>query len=198
MKQEIDNIDKILPFIAPESEDDFYFLQILKRKKENPEIGSNSIVIRNYYIKSQEHLLKVYNEVKDICRVTNSRAMITLNKKSFYNVAFKTFENMSHCMMNKDFTNISNQYDKAIGQTNADKNKKFIIDIDIKDEQFLEEVVSFLFTIEPVGIKHLAFIPSKAGFHIISKPFNTQKFSEKYPELDIQRNNPSNLFIPNI
>lgn len=193
---EIDNIDRILPFIVPESEDDFYFLQILKRKKENPELGSNSVVIRNYYIKSQEHLLKRYNEIKDICRATNSRAMITLNKKSFYNVAFKTFENMSHCMMNKDFTNISNQYDKAIGQTNADNKKKWIVDIDTKDTDFKEELTAYVYALEPLGAKQLAFIPSKAGCHLISKPFNMQKFSEKYPDVDVQKNNPTNLFIP--
>lgn len=32
----MDNIDKILPFLKFESEDDFYYLQILQRKKENP------------------------------------------------------------------------------------------------------------------------------------------------------------------
>lgn len=193
---EIDNIKQLLPFITPVSSDDYYFLQILKRKKENPEIGSNSVVIRNYYIKSQEHLLKIYEDVKAICRATNSRAMLQLNKRSFENTAYKTLENIANCMMNKDFINIGNQYDRAVGQTNADKDKKWIIDVDVKDEGFVNDILNFIEFLEPAGNKFLALVPSKAGFHIISKPFNMQKFAIVYPELDVQKNNPSNCFIP--
>ena len=50
----VDNLDKILPLLKFESEDDFYYLQILQRKKENPQLGSNSRVIKNYYIKIVE------------------------------------------------------------------------------------------------------------------------------------------------
>lgn len=32
----VDNLRLILPFLKFESEDDFYYLQILQRKKENP------------------------------------------------------------------------------------------------------------------------------------------------------------------
>lgn len=198
MKKEIDNIDLVLPFINPKSPDDFYFLQILKRKKENPELGSNSVVIRNYYIKSKEHLLKVYPEVKEICRVTNSRAMIQLNKRSFENVAYKTLENIGHCFMNKDFINMSNQYDRAIGQTNADKEKKWIVDIDEPFDETEHALLTFCINnLQPIGKeKELAVIPSKSGYHLISSPFNKEEFSKIYPSLDIQGNNPTNLFIP--
>lgn len=194
---EIDNLQILLPFINPESADEFYFLQILKRKKENLELGSNSVVIRSYYIKSQEHLAKIYDEVKEICRVTNSRAMLQLNKRSFEGVFYKFNENIANCLSNKDFINMSKQYDRAIGQTNADSgNKKWIVDIDVEDINFVDEITGFISTLEPVGLKQIAFIKSKSGWHIISKPFNMQKFSEKYPGIDVQKNNPTNLFIP--
>lgn len=194
---EIDNINQILPFINPTSSDEFYFLQILKRKKENPEIGSNSIVIRDYYIKDREHLLKVYEDVKAICRATNSRAMFQLNKRSFESVFYKFNENIANTLSNKNFIDMGNQYARAIGQTNADSNnKKWIIDIDVNDSNFVDEIVLFINELEPIGLKPLAFLESKSGFHIISKPFNMQKFSEKYPDIDIQKNNPTNLFIP--
>lgn len=59
----IDNIELILPFLKFESKDDFYYLQILQRKKENPQLGSNSRVIKNYYISSQE-FNKIYPEIE--------------------------------------------------------------------------------------------------------------------------------------
>jgi len=38
----INNFDLLSKFITPETEDDFWFVQILKRKKEHPELKSNS------------------------------------------------------------------------------------------------------------------------------------------------------------
>ena len=56
----INNFDLIKPMLKFESEDDFYFIQILQRKKDNPEgvNGSNnsSRLVKGYYIKSIEHL----------------------------------------------------------------------------------------------------------------------------------------------
>jgi hypothetical protein len=39
-------------------EDYFYFIQIIQRKKEIPELGSNNRVIRSYMISSLEKLEK--------------------------------------------------------------------------------------------------------------------------------------------
>jgi hypothetical protein len=49
---------------------------------------------------------------------------------------------------------------------------------------------------EPDGIKFITLIPSKSGFHIIMKPFNLQKFKSEYPDVEIHKNNPTNLYIP--
>lgn len=46
----INNLELILPLLEFLSEDDFYHLQIIKRKKEHPELGSNSYVVKTYYI----------------------------------------------------------------------------------------------------------------------------------------------------
>lgn len=42
----VDVKDKIQDFLIFENNDDFYLLQVLKRKKENPQLGSNSRVIK--------------------------------------------------------------------------------------------------------------------------------------------------------
>ena len=77
----INNLEIIKPLLNFSSEDDFYFLQILQRKKENPQLGSNSRVIKNYYIKSVEHLELRYPEIIELCSVFNARASIRLNKE---------------------------------------------------------------------------------------------------------------------
>jgi hypothetical protein len=39
-------------------------------------------------------------------------------------------------------------------------------------------------------------IPTKNGFHLITKKFNVMEFKEKYPDLVIQKKNPTLLFLP--
>lgn len=191
----IDNINKILPFLKFESEDDFYYLQILQRKKENPQIGSNSRVIKNYYITSEKYLLDRYEEIKILCEVFNARASIRLNKRSFEKVGFKTMENLANTIMNREYKFLNKSYDRACGLLNNEKEKKWILDIDKKEISPL--MMAFLDNdIEPIGSKIYEIINSKSGYHLITKPFNTQKFREKYPEIEIHKDNPTNLYIP--
>jgi len=42
------------------------------------------------------------------------------------------------------------------------------------------------------GIKKL----SKSGLHIITTPFNISEFNKKYTDIEIHKDNPTNLYIP--
>lgn len=193
----IDNIKLILPFLKFENEDDFYYLQILQRKKENVGIGSNSRVIKNYYITSKEYLLKRYDEIKKLCEFFNARASIRLNKRSFEKVGFKMLENTANSMRNREYKFLNKSYDRACGQGHDDKNKKWILDVD--DSTWLnsqtEELIEFLHNLQPIGNKYIIEIPSKSGLHIITSPFNIEEFNKKYQGIEIHKDNPTNLFI---
>lgn len=192
----IDNIDKILPFLNFKSDDDFYYLQLLQRKKENPQLGSNSKVIKNYYITSQDYLLNSYDEIKTLCHTFNARAMIRLNKRSFEKVGFKCLENIANTMQNREYNHLMKSYDRACGLLNNEKTKKWILDI---DEPFtvgkLYEIDCEILKITDFVDKIIAMIPSKNGFHIICTPFNLEKFKEKYPEIEVCKDSPTNLYI---
>lgn len=191
----VNNLEKILPFLTFESADDFYYLQILQRKKENPEIGSNSKVIKNYYITSQQYLIERYDEIIKLCEVFNARASIRLNKRSFESVGFKTLENIANSMRNREYKFLKASYDRACGVGHNDKNKKWILDIDEKEVSPI--MLAFIdHNIEPKSSKLYEIIPSKSGFHVITKPFNTQEFSKEYSDIEIHKDNPTNLYIP--
>ena len=194
----IDNLRLILPFLEFESKDDFYYLQILQRKKENPQLGSNSRVIKNYYITSEQYLLDRYDEIKKLCEVFNARAMIRLNKRSFEKVGFKCMTNLANTMMNKEYSFLKASYDRACGLGHNDSEKKWILDVDEKmidkDLLLLSSTINECLPLRDRTI--LQFIPSKNGFHLICLPLNTQEFIKKYPEIEIHKDNPTNLFIP--
>ena len=203
----IDCIELIKDLLVFETNDDFYFLQILQRKKENPNLGSNSKVIKNYYITSTEHLIEKYDEIKSLCNMFNARASLRLNKRSFEKVAFKSLENFANVMQTKEYKHIMNCYDKACGLLNNEKQKKWIVDIDRNELVWLEQIINSVQESEPNGNKIIIQLPTKSGIHLITKPFNVIQFKEnlknelsKYSmneiTIDIHKDNPINLFIP--
>jgi hypothetical protein len=194
----VDNIEIIKPLLKFKSDDDFYYLQILQRKKENRLLTSNSRVIKNYYIRSVEYLENVYDEIKTLCNVFNARASIRLNKRSFEKVGFKTMVNIANTIANKEYSFLRKSYDRACGSNHNDNVKKWILDIDCDDwvSHQTEELVEFLYNLQPIGNKFIAEVPSKSGLHFITTPFNIIDFNKKYDGIEIHKDNPTNLYIP--
>ncbi len=200
----IDNLEIIQPLLTFDNEDDFYFLQLIQRKKENPQLGSNSKVIKNYYISNYRYLLDHYHEIKKLCKLFNARAMIRLNKRSYQKVALKTIQNVANSIANGEYVFVKKSYDRACGQGHNDKVKKWIIDIDeILLNKEIKKLKNLVNVCAPMGIiKVISEIPSKNGIHLISIPFNIQELQlrmmgePKFLNISIHKDNPTNLFIP--
>jgi hypothetical protein len=189
------NFDIILPLLKFTSEDDFYYLQILQRKKENKNIGSNTRVIKNYYIGSIDYLLKHKDEIINLCKFFNARASIRLNKRSYKKAAFKSLEKITNQILNEDYISVKSFYSRVVGQYSNDKNKTWIIDID-GTKVVDENLIKFINSCMPEGNKIVEKIPSKSGVHLITKPFDLREFGSKYPDFEVHKDNPTNLFIP--
>jgi hypothetical protein len=189
----IDNFDKIIPFLSFETEDDFYHLQIIKRKKENSELGSNSLVVKTYYVKSVEYLNKIRNEVITLCDLTNSRACLNLNRRSFEKLAFHTLRKVTEQILNKDYKSVKRAYESCCGAFSNEKDKKWIIDFDEFDEDKINIIINNIKNCSPnTGFpKVLGLIPTKNGYHIITKPFNINEYGEG---LTIHKDNPTILY----
>lgn len=196
----IDNFEIIKGLLKFESPDDFYHLQILKRKKENPELGSNSYVVKTYYIKSVEYLEKKRNEIINLCEFNNARACINLNRRSFERLAFHMLKKVTDQIMNKDFKSVRKAYESVCGAYSNEPNKKWIIDIDYKD--ISEEERGVIFNYIKLLIKEtgkdetITIIPTRNGEHWITSPFNLGIFRENYGgTIDVHKDNPTILYI---
>jgi len=199
----INNFKKISELLQFDSDDEFYFVQIIKRKKENPELGSNNVVVHSYYISSAEQLLKLENEIALLTALHNARAYINLNRCSYERVAFQTLKNVADRIMNKDFRSVKRAYNTCCGQFTIENLKKWVIDVDCPEgmfkndvlyQHFLNEILFAIKDIEPIGDKHVATIETRNGFHLITTPFNMEKFSKLYPNVDVHKNNPTLLY----
>ena len=176
------------------NEDDYYFLQILTRKKDGHENNRN---IKNYFIRSIEYLDDKYEEIKDICNYFNARAMLRLNRRSYKKTAFTMLRLLSDALSNEDYKSIKNLYLSAAGRTRTNGEKRWIVDIDdTSDLSWVLEIEMFIDNhIKPEGTKIIKRLPTKNGIHIITKPFDLQEFKKTY-SLDVHKDNPINLYIP--
>ncbi len=201
----IDNFSQIKSLLKFDSEDDFYHLQIIKRKKDNPDAqgrNNNARCMKTYYVTSPEYLDIKREEMIALCNIHNARACINLNRRSFEKIAYQTLIKITGQIMSKDFKSARRAYDSVCGANSNEKSsKKWIIDIDTKDESFLFGLERDLYFLQPAGHKIITMIPTKSGYHIITSPFNKSKFKEICQNLgmevpDLQCDNPTILFIP--
>lgn len=172
----INNTELIKPFLIFSSEDDFYFLQILKRKKEHLELGSNSYTVKTYFIKSLQDLEFAQGEIKCLCDYHNARAYINLNKRSFEKTAFHTLKKITDIIIGKDYKSARKAYPSVCGMYMSESDKKWVVDIDdVEGRMHYVQSIGFnINKLQPEGHKVLALIPTKNGVHLITKPFNTE------------------------
>lgn len=196
-------IRKLLNF---RSDDDFYFLQILQRKKENPDLPKSVRVIDIFYIDSFESFDKYRQRIIDKCEAFKARAYINLNRRSYKQVALETLKQAARLISEENYKPIKNIYNSACGQASNEKglSKKWIIDIDDKNFN-IDGIKESLKKCNP-GIgedKILNIIPTNHGFHIITTPFAVNEFNKYYFEVtkrcwnndfDLHKNNPTILY----
>ena len=208
----INNLELIKPLLKFESDDDFYYLQILQRKKDPNPIGlglgtsNNARTIKNYFISNVEYLERKMPEIIALCNLFNARASIRLNKRSYKKVGYRALQKIANTMANGEFEHLKSSYSKACGTGhNAGKNKTWVIDIDKEDLDKFEDLIAVLTTpaLRPEGEKIIATIPSKTRLHLITKPFDIKQFKESgyvkltgLDKLEIHKDNPTNLYIP--
>jgi hypothetical protein len=191
----VDNFEQIKSLLKFDDEDSFYLVQIIKRKKENKELGSNSHIVKFYYIKSAEDLDKDKEEMVLLANFHNARVCINLNKRSFEKTAFHTLKKITDQILNKDFKNVRKAYNSVCGMHAGELDKTWIVDIDEKG-RYANKVLKDLDEIQPMGNKLIAIIETKNGVHLITRPFNIQKFKEWFPNIDVHKNNPTIIYIP--
>lgn len=199
----VNNFNEIAELLTFNNNDEFYFLQILQRKKDNPNIkgtNNNSRVVKTYYIRSVEHLLSKEDEIINICCLFNARAGINLNRRSFKKCALQTARLILDQIANNDYNHAKNAFNSICGRYSSETDKKWMLDYDEELLKFDEitDIENNLYKCRPIGEKIIQIIKTKNGQHIITKPFKIKEADhilKKY-QLDIHKNNPTILFIP--
>jgi hypothetical protein len=203
----IDNINIIKPLLNFEKQGDFYMLYVFKRKKDQPEgerDNHQSVrTIKTYCIESIDHLERRYDEIKQLCEMFKARAYIHVQKQNHFDVSLNMMVALAQRIQDGN-TNQKGLFDSVVGQIKTQE-KRWIIDIDnvsmdgfnhdpyhVSMRQYINELQK-----EAGKEQGMTFLKTRSGFHIITQPFNVMKFKERYPDVDIQKKNPTLLYYPN-
>jgi hypothetical protein len=194
----IDNIEIIKPLLNFENEGDFYMLYVFKRKKDQPEgerDNHQSVrTIKTYCVESIEYLDKRYDEIKQLCEIFKARAYIHIQKQNHKDVAM----NMITEIVNRVQSGQINQkhvFDSVVGKIKTNE-KRWIVDLDTKDESELVRMTKVINITRPEGDKIECIIPTKNGYHFITKRFDMMQFKNVYPDVDVVKKNPTLLYLP--
>lgn len=193
----INNFKLIRNFLKFEDSDDFYFLQILQRKKENP----HPRLIKTYTIRTPGYLNDHDDEIITLCHLFNARAYINLNRRSYKKVSFKMLTRLSEYLQTEEYPAVAALYASVCGGFTGSKDKTWVVDIDTKNDAYVKTIKEELEALDPIENKILLEVPTKNGIHLITTPFNREIFinavrARELPPPDIHKNNPTVLYAP--
>ena len=191
----IDNFEQIKQYLTFDSSDDFYYLQIILRRKENPELKTNNYMVKSYTISSIDYLDMKKKEIVTLCELHNARAYINLNKRSFEKCAYHSMKKLTDVILAKSFKSAKKVFDSVASAHSADKEKKWLIDVDDMEFPSPLMMAHIEHNCKPYDPdKIIGVIKTLNGCHLITKPFNIVQFREKYPDVEVKKNSPTLLY----
>jgi len=195
----INNIELIKPLLNFTDDGDFYMLYVFKRKKDQPEgerDNHQSVrTIKTYCVDSIEYLEKRYDEIKQLCEMFKARAYIHVQKQNHKDVSLEMMMSLAERIKNGQHIQ-KGLFDSVVGQIKTNE-KRWIVDLDTQDEDEVVRMTKVINITRPEGDKVKCIIPTKNGYHFITDRFDVLQFSNVYPDVDIQKKNPTLLYYPN-
>lgn len=202
----INNFQTLDPLIQFDSTDDCYFVQFLKRHKDNPEMTKNMINVDNMFIYSKYDYWKYQDRIIEIANLHNARAYIRINRRSVKKIALLSNTQVAHLLLTDDYKAVKNAYLSAAGDHRSinEPVRKWIVDVDTVDAypSEIKELIQKLhdecnMNSKQPKYKMLLDVPTRNGLHIITNPFNLKKFRDTIPDpIDVHKDNPTILYMP--
>lgn len=201
----VDNFDLIREHLIFNSPDEFYFVQIIQRKKDGNEglhVRNGYRLIRSYYIYSLEDFDNLKGRIKELCESNNARAYISLNVRNAKEAALECIKRYTDLVLNNNAFQGNNIWDSVCGGVRARGYKAlWIIDVDEPDK--VDLITDIIKSCRHSQDFSLYRVPTVHGFHLICNGFDTKQFNSllidaNLSTIDIHKNNPTLLYYNDI
>lgn len=184
--KEIDNFDVISKQLNLNDPDKFYFVQIIRRKKDNPNARFHYAEYpKHWNVTNGQELLSHKDEIKQICNMYNARAYIRLNPRSTKLATARAGDIIKDAIRKQKTMSYEEAY--AIASGHSFKSRQHtndfpvtMIDIDTTDKNIHQKVldqlknagISVLFTYETLN----------GGLHIVMPNRDACKLDFKWAD----------------
>lgn len=184
---ELDNREKVRNLLRF-GKDTYYYLQILQRKKENPELALSEIKRWRLFITSPSVLDRADSYIEFLCKNLNARAYISVVPRNLEKYCKETAKEYINHLCTDEYSQVFRIGDRV---ALSDKTVKWrgvipcsrtLLDFDMKS---LEKEDARRFLEEEGKIKVEEIIPTKNGFHVICENHNTKT---KFPDAETRSN----------
>ena len=200
----VNNFHLIYPLLEFKTEGDFYYIQLLQRKKDQDVPANHQSVrtIKTYIVESVEYIKNKEQEIIDLCEYFKARAGINLHLRNHKNLSLDVLQKSIEMIKSGNY-NLSSVYDKVIGNNKSKTRPVWTLDLDEKDYDSVLKIINhLLMNFEDNNLKGQIYeiLPTYSGYHLLTTPFNTLTF-EKFKTLEqipveIQKCNPCALYYP--
>jgi hypothetical protein len=204
------------PLIYLRTENDFYVVRILQRKKDNPELEYSEKQLKVYTFYSWQEFDKQKNRIKEICDLNNARAYLRLNTQNAVTISMLMQKEIIDNILNNCAWKNEGVWNSVSGKGGS--KDWWVIDMDAEHLHLKDDVIKELkkhykdrktydrfSEINPISNFPIFINTTKSGIHIICKPFdtrviekfNTELSSQGTPTIVIQKDANTVLYIGN-
>ena len=198
----IDNFELIRNHMSFNNSNEFYFLQILQRKKDGNEdlhVRNGFRLIKSYYIYSIEDFDELKSRIIELCHNNNARAYINPNVRNAQEVALECIKRYAELVANNNAFQGNAIWDSACGSIRARGYKELNI-VDIDNIEYLDKYKKIILSCRGNDGDRIVYeVPTVHGVHLITRGFDTRQFQqycviENLPQVNICKNNPTLLY----
>lgn len=193
----IDNWVHVCEHLNFDDPDKFYFIELIQRKKDDASFPAKNRMVKYYCVNNLDYYDAIENEVKKLSDVTGSRVYILINRRSYMKCCLNVLKDTSQLILDHNYQHFPKLVSTVVGRHADETEKNWVVDLDGKTPEQEKEIKDYIDSIEPyiVGSKVKWENPTLHGKHLITSAFNTQKFGENFPDVDIHKDNPTLLYF---
>lgn len=196
----VDNFNKLSEYFdILKDKEDFFYIQIIQRKKDGN--VKSECVIRNFYVYNKEYFFKRKELIQQLCQQYNARAYFWINPRNARKVTLECIKSYADMLTQNNCCKGYKLWDKKCGACPSSNHEHlWIVDIDTKDSDYISKVIELINQCRSkadVIVKEI--IPTINGYHIITHGFDVHHFRQlcrinNIDLMDIHKDNPTLLY----
>ena len=109
----VNNFELIKQHLTFLNERSFYFVQIIKRKKENPELKGYSRPVESFYIFNLDQFDRMMPHIIELCEKNRARAYIKMNALDANSVGLETISVLTQELRRNNWKHLSKAFNSA-------------------------------------------------------------------------------------